>query len=89
MFHIFSFPHSTYKAQSVWHYKIFFKFNIIKVKPKMGREPKHGFVAWLEFKQKAVRNPKARKLTFPSQDHSKTSSPAALCTQFLYRHPKK
>lgn len=24
----------------------------------MGKEPKHGFVAWLEFKQKAVRKSK-------------------------------
>lgn len=36
------------------NYRIFLKFNIIKVKPETGKEPKLGFVAWLEFKEKEL-----------------------------------
>ena len=50
----FHFPILLTKRNLFGIYKIFFKFNIIKVKPAMGREPKHGFVAWLDFKQKVV-----------------------------------
>lgn len=40
------------KCNLFGNYKIFLKLNIIK--PEMGREPKLGFVAWLEFKEKEL-----------------------------------
>lgn len=57
----------------------------------MGREPKHGFVAWLEFKQKVVMKSEGKETHL-----SKSGGPlpkwlwsfSALCTHFLYRYCK-
>lgn len=52
----FMYAHSTYvvgmyiiECNLFSIHDISFKFNITKLKLEMGREPKHGFVAWLEF----------------------------------------
>lgn len=87
LFTYFHFPILLIKHNLFVIYKIFFKFNIIKVKPEMGREPKHGFVGWLEFKQKIAMKSESKGTHLPKSGQLPKwlCSSAALSTHLPYR----
>lgn len=74
----FMYAHSTYvvgmyiiECNLFSIHDVSFKFNITKLKLEMGREPKHSFVAWLEFIQKVVKKTEDKKTHLPKDCYQK------------------